>query len=76
MKYIHSDNLLVVGSSDGTIRIYDQSDQESNKSELLKVLSGGHKNQEVISLEVCKEMDIVMSGSVNGILSIWSIETG
>jgi hypothetical protein len=40
----------MTGLSDSTIRIYDESNPESNQSELLKVLSGGHRDSEITAI--------------------------
>ena len=71
VKYLHEDKLLLVSSSDSTIRIYDENDADSSK--LIKVLSGGHNESEILSLEVSLNMGIIASGSANGLLSIWSL---
>jgi WD40 repeat protein len=46
--YISEENLLIASYSDATIRIYDEEDAE--ESVLLKVLSGAHRDSEIISL--------------------------
>ncbi len=48
MIYIHEEKLLIASYSDSTIRIYDES--ESEESVLIKVLSGGHMNAEIVCL--------------------------
>jgi len=71
VKYLSEDKLLLVASSDSTIRMYDENDADS--SELIKVLSGGHNESEILSLEVSLNMGIIGSGSANGLLSVWSL---
>lgn len=46
--YINEEKLLIASYWDSTIRIYDEA--ESEESVLLKVLSGAHKDSEIISL--------------------------
>lgn len=46
--YINEEKLLIASYWDSTIRIYDES--ESEESVLLKVLSGAHKDSEIITL--------------------------
>jgi len=71
VKYLNEDKLLLVASSDSTIRMYDENDADS--SELIKVLSGGHNGSEILTLEVSHNMGIIGSASANGLLSIWSL---
>ncbi len=76
LLFFHKRSLLVTGLSDSTIRIYDESNPDSNQSELLKVLSGGHRDSDVTAVEVNEEMNLVISGSANGMMTVWSLETG
>ena len=47
--YITEEKLLIATYWDSTIRIYDEEDAE--ESQLLKVLSGGHKESEISGLQ-------------------------
>ncbi|EGR34916.1 hypothetical protein IMG5_000130 [Ichthyophthirius multifiliis] len=74
MIYIHEEKLLICSYSDSTIRIYDES--ESEESILIKVLTGGHMNAEIVSLVYSSKQSFIASGSINGIIALWEFETG
>ncbi|EAR91938.2 WD domain, G-beta repeat protein (macronuclear) [Tetrahymena thermophila SB210] len=72
--YINEEKLLIASYWDSTIRIYDES--ESEESVLIKVLSGAHKDSEIISLSYSAKQNLLASGSANGIVALWDFETG
>jgi WD40 repeat protein len=72
--YINEEKLLIASYWDSTIRIYDEA--ESEESVLLKVLSGAHKDSEIISLTYSSKQSLFASGSANGIIALWDFETG
>ena len=73
LMYIAKEKLLVASYWDSTIRIYDEGDAE--ESQLLKVLSGGHKESEIQCFNYSSKMSILVSGSSNGLIAIWEFDT-
>ncbi|EGR31709.1 hypothetical protein IMG5_103530, partial [Ichthyophthirius multifiliis] len=72
--FIHEENLLVASFFDSTIRIYDES--EADQSELVKVLSGGHSDSEILVLSYSSKQYILASGAANGTIALWDFENG
>ena len=72
--YLHEEKLLISASHDSTIRIYDEADPE--ESTLLKVLCGGNQNAEILSVSYSAYFTLLASGSSNGLVAIWDLETG
>ena len=66
--YIAKEKLLVAAYWDSTIRIYDEGDAE--ESQLLKVLSGGHKESEIQCFNYSSKI------SSNGLIAVWEFDTG
>lgn len=65
---------MIATYQDSTIRIYDEADAE--ESVLLKVLSGAHREAEISQITYSQKMNLMASGSSNGIIAIWNFETG
>lgn len=74
MIYLREERLLITASWDSTIRIYDESEPE--ESILLRVFSGGHLESEILSLAYSSHLSLLASGSSNGIIAVWDLETG
>lgn len=74
MIYLREERLLIMASWDSTIRIYDESEPE--ESVLLRVFSGGHMESEILSLAYSSHLSLLASGSSNGIIAVWDLETG
>jgi len=72
--YLREERLLICASWDSTIRIYDESEPE--ESVLLRVFSGGHLESEILSLAYSSHLSLLASGSSNGIIAVWDLETG
>jgi len=72
--YLREERLLISASWDSTIRIYDESEPE--ESVLLRVFSGGHLESEILALAYSSHLSLLASGSSNGIIAIWDLETG
>ena len=80
------EKLLIAAYWDSTIRIYNEEDSED--SELLKVLSGGnfqynfndffigHDKSEILCLCYSPKLNLLASASRNGMIAIWDIEVG
>ena len=74
MIYIMEEKLLICSYWDSTIRIYDES--ESEESSLLKVLCGGHDDSEILVMAYSQKLSLLASGSRNGWIALWDVETG
>ena len=72
--YLREERLLITSSWDSTIRIYDESEPE--ESVLLRVFSGGHMESEILSLAYSSHLSLLASGSSNGIIAVWDLESG
>lgn len=72
--YLREERLLISASWDSTIRIYDESEPE--ESVLLRVFSGGHMESEILSLAYSNHLSLLASGSANGFIAIWDLESG
>ena len=72
--YLREERLLISASWDSTIRIYDESEPE--ESVLLRVFSGGHMESEILSLAYSSHLSLLASGSANGFIAIWDLESG
>lgn len=73
LLYLPDDKILVVGTAGGAIKMYDEDDSE--QSTLLKVFLGGHLESEITSIHYCKQLKLLVSGSKNGIVTVWNIGT-
>lgn len=72
MLYLPDDEMLIVGTSSGAIKFYDEGTEENS---LLKVFAGGHVGSEISCLYFCKHTKLLISGSANGITCLWSLST-
>ena len=68
-------DLLITGSWDSTIKVYDCKDQNA-ETLLLRVMCGGHMDREITSLVFSEYLSLLASGSQNGIISIWDFDAG
>src|SRR3990167_4006817 len=68
--YLHDEQILVVALH-SVIYLFDESD--SMDSSLLKFYLGGHDDTQVTALGYSKTNGILVSGSVNGIVSFWML---
>ena len=59
MFYQSSEKLLITSSWDSTIRIYDEG--EPDESNLLRVLSGGHQDAEIIAMTYSEHLSLLAS---------------
>ncbi len=74
LLYLEHEKLLISGSWDSTIKIYDESDPE--ESQLLRIMAGGHCDTEISALVYSSHHALLASGSVNGIIAVWDFELG
>jgi WD40 repeat protein len=74
MLYLSDDKLLLTSSWDSTIRIYDE--QEPEESSLLRIMSGAHRDSDIITMDYSSHLSLLASGSANGMIAIWDFESG
>lgn len=74
LLYVQDYNVLICGTKDSSIKIYDESNAE--ESELLRFFIGGHNESEITALAFNSEQNLVASGSENGIVSLWDTSKG
>ena len=74
MLYLTDEKLLAVGTGNSIIKIYAEVDSE--ESELSRVFVGGHMDSEISCLAFNRETSQFASGSENGIVTIWNMNTG
>jgi len=72
--YVPDEKLLISSSWDSTIRIYDES--EPDESMLLRIMSGAHKDSDIIVMDYSAHLNLLASGSANGMISIFDFESG
>jgi len=72
--YLTDEKLLITASWDSTIRIYDES--EADESTLLRIMSGAHKDSDINAMTYSSHLNLLASGSGNGIIAIWDLELG
>lgn len=70
--YLTEEKLLVSGSCDSVVRIYEADEEQD--IQLLRELKDGHRDSEITALEYSSEYLILASGSQNGIVTIWDFE--
>jgi WD40 repeat protein len=68
------DKILIAGSWDSTIRVYDQTSQE--ESPLMRVMLGGHQGSDITKITYSSTFSLIAAGSSNGLVSIWDFEMG
>ena len=68
------ERLLVAAYWDSSIRVYDEGDSE--ESQLLRVLSGEHREGNLYCFNYSSRMSILVSGSSNDLISVWEFDTG
>lgn len=68
------DKILIAGSWDSTIRVYDQTSQE--ESPLMRVMAGGHHGSDITKITYSSMFSLIASGSSNGLVSVWDFEMG
>lgn len=73
LLFLPEEKILISASQDSTIRIYDEADPE--ESVLLKVLCGANQNTEITVLVYSNFYTLLASGSSNGHVAIWDLET-
>ncbi len=72
--YLTDEKLLITASWDSTIRIYDES--EPDESTLLRIMSGAHRESDINAMAYSSHLNLLASGSGNGIIAIWDLELG
>lgn len=72
LLYLHEEKLLITGSTDSIIKVYDES--EPDETNLLKVISGGHEDSEITALAYSPLLSLLASGSSNSLICIWDLE--
>jgi len=70
--YLPDEKLLIV-TVNSLIFIYDEIDSE--ESRLLKIFIGGHEEADITSICYCHELTYLVTGSANGIVNVWDLET-
>ena len=74
MLYIPEQKLLIAGTFNSIIKIYDE--EETENSYLLRYFVGGHMGSEITALAYSNQYNVLVSGSRNGIVSIWDFQSG
>ena len=74
LLYLEDDKVLVVGTVNSYIKLYDEIDSE--ESELSRVFIGGHLDTPISVLAYCRETDQLASGSDNGVVTVWNLGSG
>ena len=72
--YLNDEKLLITASWDSTIRIYDES--EADESILLRIMSGGHRDSDINTMTYSPHLNLLASGSGNGLIAVWDLELG
>lgn len=72
MLYLDEEKLIITVSCDSIIRIYECED--GKEIEILRELRGGHKNAEISALSYCKNILSLVTGSSNGLVSLWNFK--
>mmetsp|Transcript_41306 Transcript_41306/g.36654 ORF Transcript_41306/g.36654 Transcript_41306/m.36654 type:complete len:270 (-) Transcript_41306:1051-1860(-) len=72
--YLKDEKLLITANWDSTIRIYDEGEPE--ESMLLRIMSGAHKDSDIITMDYSANLNLLATGSANGMIAIWDFESG
>ena len=69
--YLQDEKILVVASN-SIIYLYDEIDSEN--SILLKFFIGAHEEAEITALAYCTGLNLLATGSFNGIVNLWDLQ--
>lgn len=72
--FCNEDKILISASWGSTIMLYDMKNVENIT--LLRYLEGGHEGSDITIIAYSPYLNLIASGSSNGIISIWDFETG
>jgi len=72
MLYLDQANLLITGSWDSTIKVFDCKDETS----ILRIMTGGHQESEITCLVYSETLGLLASAALNGLIAIWDFDMG
>ena len=72
--FIEEENVLIVGTKNSLIKIYDES--KSDHSKLIRILMGANQGSEITALAYNKKDHLLASGSDNGLVALWDTSNG
>lgn len=72
LLYLPNEKLLV-STSNSIIFVHDDLDSEQGR--LIKVFIGGHNETEITALHYMHQFNLLFSGSIDGLITLWNLET-